>query len=323
MGSAIYPDHAVVSTTAYTTLVGGVNTFFSTGSSAGPFPLATNVINAAEVVVVTPSGSVIPTTDYFLVGTNQIQFKSSNIPVSGTYTLRCVDLPARYRVITTSPNFVSAVVSYSGTSVSVGGNTYNTNGSRTTFSLPESVLGTINNKDFILITNNSNVVATTAYTYPSTGSNYNAVTFTTAPVSGANVEIRAYSTVQQYTTRITDMRYKKPTNGYVAQNQYNVSKWSSQAGYEKRRLLSRRAKRSYQISYTNISGVERQAIENFYAARSGEYDTFTFDLTHINQSGTVRCRFNGPLEIQQVISRGTNITDNFYNIRFNLQEDFD
>jgi hypothetical protein len=87
--------------------------------------------------------------------------------------------------------------------------------------------------------------------------------------------------------------------------------------------MSRRAKRSFQLSYGAISGVERQAIENFYYARNGEYETFTFDLTHINQTGTVRVRFNGPLDIQQIISKGTTATDSFYNVKFNLQEDFD
>jgi hypothetical protein len=110
----------------------------------------------------------------------------------------------------------------------------------------------------------------------------------------------------------------------MTQQSFNISKYSSQVGYEKRRLMSRRPKRSYQIAYTNVTGVEKQAIENFYRARNGEYETFTFDLTHINDSGTVRCRFNGPLEIQQVISGGaSNPTKNIYNIRLNLQEDFD
>jgi len=323
MGTAIYPNDAIISSTAYSTLVGGSNTFTSTGG-VGPYPLAANVSSTAEVVIVSPTGNVVPVTNYVLVGTNQIQFTAGNAPPNGdVYQLRCVDLPARYRVIVTSPTFIASAVRYSGTSATVGGNTYNTNGSRTVFSLPEPVLGTVNNKDFLLITNNGNVVLTSAYSYPSSGSNYNAVTFTIAPAAGANVEIRAYSTQQQYTTRLSDMRYRKPSNGYSTQNQYNVSKWSSQAGYEKRRLLSRRPKRSYQLAYTNISGVERQAIENFYNARSGEYDTFTFDLTHINQSGTVRCRFNGPIEVQQVFSKSSTIVDNFYNIRFSLQEDFD
>jgi hypothetical protein len=321
MGTAIYPNDAIVSATAYSNLIGGVNTFTATGA-VGPFPLATIVSSVHEVVVVTPSGNVVSTSTYDLVGTNQIQFKAGSAPTTGTYTLRCIDLPARYRIIDTSPTFGVSSVRYTSTSITVGGNSYNTNGSRTAFSIPEEVLGTVNNKDFLLITNNNAVQPTTAYTYP-TGSNYNLVTFATAPPAANAIEIRAYSTKQQYTTRLTDMRYRKPSNGYATQTQFNVAKWSSQAGYEKRRLLSRRAKRSYQLNYTNISGVERQAIENFYSARSGEFDTFTFDLTHINQSGTVRCRFNGPIEVQQVFSKGNTIVDNFYNIRFNLQEDFD
>ena len=73
---------------------------------------------------------------------------------------------------------------------------------------------------------------------------------------------------------------------------------------------------------TNVTGVEKQAIEDFYTQRSGEFETFTFDLAHINSSGTVRARFEGPLEIDQVISGGSALTDNFFTVKVKIKEDF-
>jgi hypothetical protein len=322
---AIYPDDAVVPTTAYSTLTGGINASVSITTSLGPYTLPTAVSFAGQVVITNNStGLLVPVSSYYLTtaaGTT-ITFNSGSNPGTGTYTFRCVDLPATYRVISTSPTLSVSAVRYSSSSVTVEGNAYVTNGSTRTFSLPESALGTVNNGNFLLVSNAGLVVNTSAYAYPGTGTNYNTITFGTAPSAGAIVEIRATSTTRQYTTRLTDMRYRKPSNGYTTQNQFNVSKYSTQAGYEKRRLLSRRPKRNFQLSYNVISGVERQAIENFYSARNGEYEAFTFDLTHINQTGTVNCRFNGPIDIQQIISKGSSLTENFYNIKFNLQEDF-
>ena len=61
------------------------------------------------------------------------------------------------------------------------------------------------------------------------------------------------------------------------------SEFVSQAGYRKQRLVSRRKKRNYTISYTNISGKYKKAIENFYDTVNGTVDNFTFDLTHVNR----------------------------------------
>ena len=86
--------------------------------------------------------------------------------------------------------------------------------------------------------------------------------------------------------------------------------------------MSRRPKRGFELTYTNITGVEKQAIEDFYTQRSGEFETFTFDLEHINSSGTVRARFEGPLEVDQVISGGYALTDNFFTVKIKIKEDF-
>ena len=69
--------------------------------------------------------------------------------------------------------------------------------------------------------------------------------------------------------------------------------------------------------------MEKTAIENFYNARSGEFEAFTFDLTHINESGTITTRFDGPLSVQQVHAAGDQLTENFYTVSFKLQETYD
>ena len=67
----------------------------------------------------------------------------------------------------------------------------------------------------------------------------------------------------------------------------------------------------------------KTAIENFYTARSGEFEAFTFDLAHLNESGTISTRFDGPLSVTQVLSSGPNLTQNFYTVAFKLQETYD
>jgi len=46
-------------------------------------------------------------------------------------------------------------------------------------------------------------------------------------------------------------------------------------------------------------------------------------LSHINETGTITTRFNGPLSIEQTYSTGALLTENFYTVSFSLQEVFD
>ena len=114
---------------------------------------------------------------------------------------------------------------------------------------------------------------------------------------------------------------KKPNRGYNIQNQFPVSTFTSQAGYEARRLLSRRSKRSFTFNYTNLSGPYKQAIENFYSARGGTWESFEFDLSYAGQNGIIFVRFDGPLSVTEVQTSLDEIND-FYNVSFNLQETF-
>lgn len=135
--------------------------------------------------------------------------------------------------------------------------------------------------------------------------------------------IRSFGMSVVTNDRFNSMADRKPDKGFATSEQFDVSTFTSQAGYEKRRLKSRRSKRSYDLTYSNISGIERTAIENFYRARSGGFESFTFDLSHLNDSGTINTRFDGVLDIAQALSTGSTLTENFYTVSFKLKEVFD
>ena len=137
------------------------------------------------------------------------------------------------------------------------------------------------------------------------------------------LSIRVFDSEVTTTDRFNSMADRRPDSGFRSTRSFDSIKFSSQAGYEKRRLRSRRSKRSYDLQYTNVTGIEKNAIENFYNARSGEFEAFTFDLSHINESGTITTRFDGPLSVSHVLSTGSSLTQNFYTVSFKLQETYD
>jgi hypothetical protein len=135
--------------------------------------------------------------------------------------------------------------------------------------------------------------------------------------------IRVFDSAVTTIDRFGSMADRKPDRGIASKRSFDVTTFTSQAGYEKRRLKSRRSKREYDLRYTNISGIEKTAIENFYTQRSGEFESFIFDLSHINESGTITARFDKELSIDQTLSTGTGLLDNFYTVSFKLKEVFD
>jgi hypothetical protein len=158
--------------------------------------------------------------------------------------------------------------------------------------------------------------------------NSNAITIQSGAPLGSDyaedtLSIRVYDSTVETQDRFTSMADRKPDRGIESQRTFDVTTFASQAGYEKRRLKSRRSKRSYDLSYTAVTGVEKTAIENFYNARSGTFESFSFDLSHINESGIITTRFEGPLTIEQTYSTGSRLIDNFYTVSFKLQEVFD
>ena len=134
--------------------------------------------------------------------------------------------------------------------------------------------------------------------------------------SGAN-------TLPFTTSSFSSMSDKRPDTGYSIERTYNTVIFESEVGYEKRRLRSRRPKRSLSLTYTNVTGLAKLAIENFYNDRSGEFESFTFDLSHINDSGTMLVRFDGGLQVDHVLSSEANLLLNFYTVSFKLKETYD
>lgn len=117
------------------------------------------------------------------------------------------------------------------------------------------------------------------------------------------------------------MTNRKPDRGYSISAQFTNALFTSQVGYERRRAISRRPKRQFQLQYTNIQGGYKQAIENFYIARSGDLESFEFDLAYIGLSGTIQVRFEGALTITEVQTTSNALT-NVYTISFNLIESY-
>jgi len=137
------------------------------------------------------------------------------------------------------------------------------------------------------------------------------------------LSIRTIQGTTETIDRFTSMEDRKPDKGFSIDTTFDVATFSSQSGYEKRRLKSRRSKRQFQIQYSNLHGIGKRAIDDFYKARSGNFESFTFDLAHLSESGTATVRFDGPLKVQQVLSASSNLRDNFFSVSFTLNEVFD
>lgn len=123
------------------------------------------------------------------------------------------------------------------------------------------------------------------------------------------------------TATFSSMIDRKPDRGYSYERAYDVISFTSEAGYERRSLRSRRPKRQYSLSYSNVSGLVRQAIENFYTARSGSFESFILDLAHLGDTGTIYVRFDGNLSITERKS-GLETVQNVYDISFDLIETY-
>lgn len=120
----------------------------------------------------------------------------------------------------------------------------------------------------------------------------------------------------------SSMSDRKPDRSFRSDLVFDTLIYTSEAGYERRTLRSRRPKRSFNLRYSNVRGIVREAIEQFYRARSGNTESFLFDLTHIGETGSIFVRFEGPLNIVEVKSGNLSAEENIYSISFNLQETF-
>ena len=301
-----------------------------------------NLSEPAETVgeVIAIVDGVTQSTDaYSLSNTNSLNTSLKNTlsfddaPVNGKIVeLRVIRVPTTFEVIREFPNVKT--ITYTGSNTTVQGNSYAIDGSQTSFSLPQN--SSIDNKDDILVSTDGVTQNSEQFIFPSTTLGANGIdigedTSATVPFSNvassatgiASLSITTFNK-RRVRTRFQSMTERKPDrSGITLAQNFDYATFESQSGYQKRRLKSRRAKRAFQLSYTNIRGLEKNAIEEFYRARSGGFEAFIFELAHLNETGTCSVRFEGPLDVRQVLSTGTNPIDNFYTVSFSLVEVFD
>lgn len=117
------------------------------------------------------------------------------------------------------------------------------------------------------------------------------------------------------------MSDRRPDRNFVINEVFNNATFTSQVGYQRTRAISRRSKRQIQLKYTNISGAYKQALENFYRARGGDFDSFDLDLAYVGLSGTIQVRFGNDFSVSEVLTTG-NIVTSVYNVSFSLTESY-
>jgi hypothetical protein len=117
------------------------------------------------------------------------------------------------------------------------------------------------------------------------------------------------------------MTARKPDRGFSISSEFNNAVFTSQIGYERRRARSRRPLRQFEVRYTNINGGYKQALEDFYTARSGTLESFEFDLTYIGLYGTIQVRFNAGLTVTEVQTTDNPVTS-IYTVSFTLSESY-
>lgn len=314
--TAIYPDDAVYNINSFSTIAS--IQYNGTGSTT-EFVLPTTASTVGQVLAFS-EGVLQEASTYDLSAPTGTQF--SNVIFTGSLsaanlTLKVISVPNYFYSDQYSLN--TALIEYSTTPVIVRGNSYSLNGSRTTFALP--VTATSSNKDSVLIFRNGLSQVQGSFTFPSATLGIYGVDLSAAPAASGTLTIRIYDTTSKRAIRSVSMEDKKPDKGFSYTQEPIFKGTSFIAGYEKRRLITRRMKRKWSLSYTNITGIHKEAIEDFYLARSGGFEAFSFDLDHLNEQGVVTVTFDSPPTVTQVLSGSLyDITQNFYNITMTFKE---
>jgi len=310
---ALYPSGANVSPDNYSVI--SSITYSSTGATTS-FNIGSHVDSSAEVAAIV-DGTVQSYKSYTL-SNNGGTVNFIVAPSATSLVIKTLSVPAFLRVVKESTQ-ISAQFYSNSTTTSYNGNNYIINGSQTNWAL--TAVPTDTNQ--ILVTVDGVVQSSSAYTFPSSTLGVYGIDISPALASNvANLDLRVFSGSSTQVERFTTMTDKKPDRGYTFDKQFDVLTFESQAGYETRRLRSRRPRRNYSLNYTNVTGLHKIAIDNFYNARSGTFETFIFDLAHISETGTVTVRFDGPIQTTHVASSGTQPSQNIYTISMKLKEVF-
>ena len=331
MATATYPTDATLnalsfaSTAIVTYTANGTRTAFNLGES----------INFKGEAIVQFDGVIQDPKQYTLSnGASTLTFATA--PSNGIKVkLTSITLPDRFTTIRSFPT--TLIQSYGLAATAVDSNNYAINGKTVDFRIPagsENVSGEDSlevaiqgvpqpNEAFIFPSGNAALSTVTVRIANSVSTSLAATVanaYTAAQID--QLSIRAFFT-QKNKDFLNSMENRKPDRGNEINKTFDVITFESQAGYEKRRLRSRRPKRQFSLEYTNVSGLEKEAIENFYDARQGTFEAFFFDMTHINQAGTLITRFEGSLDVSHNHSLDGTKQNNFYTVGFELQEVFD
>ena len=115
------------------------------------------------------------------------------------------------------------------------------------------------------------------------------------------------------------MQNRNPDVNSEATTKNDVEIFTFEGGYERRRQVSRRRQRTFTLRYNRIPQELFDGIQNFYNDRGGEFESFSFDLSHIERTGSVNVRFSGELNHTFFNKIGDT---NIYDISFTLIEVF-
>lgn len=315
--TATYPTDAVFNVNSFST-VGSVQ-YNSTGATT-EFILPSSVTNVGQILPFA-DGVLQDATTYSLTTFNGVTYSNVafNSPLyASNLTIKTISVPSYFYINQLS--LATALLDFSNTTpVTIRGNTYVVNSSRTTFPLP--LLANGSNKDNILVIRNGVAQSQDQFTYPSSTLGIYGVDLLDAPLNDEVLEIRYFDSGTNRYTRRTSMASRKADKGFSYSREAEVKTSKFIAGYEKRRLVTRRLKRKWNFQYTNINGIEKEAIEAFYRDRNGPFEAFSFDLSHLNEQGLVTVIFDTPPQVTNVLSGSPNdLTQNFYNVTMVFRE---
>jgi hypothetical protein len=251
-------------------------------------------------------------------GLNYSNVVFNNPLFASNLTIKVITVPDSFFTNITVP--ITAVLDYSNTvPVTVRSNTYIVDGIRTTFALP--VVSNGNSKDNIIVTRNGVNQDQTTFTFPSASLNIYGIDMLSPPLIDEILELRIFDGGSNKYTRKTSIADRKADKGYSYTSEPQVKTTSFIAGYEKRRLITRRLKRKWTFGYTNITGIEKEAIEYFYRAVNGTFQSFSFDLSHLNYSGLATVVFDSSPQFTSVLSASaTDLSQNFYTVGMVFRE---
>lgn len=316
--TATYPLDVIYDVNTFS-VVGSV-TYTTTGPSTTDFALGSDAKHRGEVLAFN-EGILQDTSVYALPNSNTVSFLSP--PNASNLTLKTVTVPSN--LVKFQSELGVASVHYNNTeAVAVNGNTYVTDGARTAWSLPSGLRAF--GKNEIIVGISGVVQPDSFYTFPSATLNGVGLDITDPIIlPGDTIDIRLISgRLGLGNDRCRDLGDRKPDRGFSAEEKIDVVVFSAIAGYEKRRLRSRRAKRKWNLTYTNISGTEKSALEVFYRNRFGSFEAFFFDLTHVLElSGQSTVRFEGAIQFTVNAAKGLDLNDVFYTAKISLQEVYD